>query len=163
MTGGQPSMTYSPGLEGVIAGETAICQVDPNAGLLYRGYDVHELAPNVPFEDVVWLLFYGDLPTPEQSEILRARLAAEYALPAGVTEALRLFPPQAPPTDVLRTGVSMLAAFDADLNDHSHAAKVFRAHRQVYNHVHWIVEANGDSGIEYRLAVDEIHDAIGDP
>ena len=35
---------YSPGLAGVIAGETAICSVDPNAGLMYRGYDIHEMA-----------------------------------------------------------------------------------------------------------------------
>src|SRR5438270_6687283 len=109
MSTGQTSMSYSPGLEGVIAGETAICQVDPNAGLLYRGYDVHDLAPSVPFEEIVWLLFYGDLPTPKQSESLRARLAADQALPAPVVEALRLFPADAPPIDTLRTGVSMLA------------------------------------------------------
>jgi len=56
MSAAQPSPSYSPGLDGVVAGETTICQVDPNAGLLYRGYDVDELAPHVPFEDVVWLL-----------------------------------------------------------------------------------------------------------
>jgi len=131
MTAGQPSQTYSPGLEGVIAGETAICQVDPDAGLLYRGYDVHELAPNVPFEDIGWLLLNGDLPTPEQSESLRARLAAEHALPDRVLEALRLFPADAAPNDVLRTGVSMLGAFDPDLNDHSHAANLEKSLRLV--------------------------------
>src|SRR5438270_8071415 len=103
MSTGQTSMSYSPGLEGVIAGETAICQVDPNAGLIYRGYDVHDLAPSVPFEDIVWLLFYGDLPTGEQSQRLRARLASEQALPAPVLELLRLFPRDAAPNDVLRT------------------------------------------------------------
>jgi len=131
MTASQPSPPYSPGLDGVIAGETAICQVDPNAGLLYRGYDVDELAPSVPFEDIVWLLFYGDLPTPADSESLRARLAAEQALPAPVLQALRLFPAQAAPNDVLRTGVSMLGSFDPDLNDHSHAANLEKALRLV--------------------------------
>jgi 2-methylcitrate synthase/citrate synthase II len=137
MTAGQPSPSqapspaYSPGLDGVIAGETAICQVDPNAGLLYRGYDADELAPAVPFEDIVWLLFYGDLPTSEQSESLRARLAADHALPARVVEALRLFPADAAPNDVLRTGVSMLGAFDPDVNDHSHAANLNKALRLV--------------------------------
>ena len=130
-TGQTTSPTYSPGLDGVIAGETAICQVDPNAGLLYCGYDVHELAPNVPFEDIVWLLFYGDLPTPEESEGLRARLAAEQALPAPVLEALHLFPRDAAPNDVLRTGVSMLGAFDPDVNDHSHTANLKKALRLV--------------------------------
>ena len=131
MTPGQPTPTYSPGLEGVIAGETAICQVDPNAGLLYRGYDVHELAPHVPFEDIVWLLLYGDLPARDQSESLRARFAAEQALPAPAVAALRLFPSDAAPIDVLRTGVSMLAAFDPDLNDQSHAANLEKALRIV--------------------------------
>ena len=131
MTAGQPSPTYSPGLDGVIAGETTICQVDPNAGLLYRGYDVDELAPKVPFEDIAWLLLYGDLPTPEQSETLRTRLAADQALPAPVVEALRLFPSDAAPNDVLRTGVSMLGVFDQDVNDHSHAANLEKALRLV--------------------------------
>jgi 2-methylcitrate synthase/citrate synthase II len=131
MTAGQLSPIYSPGLEGVIAGETAICQVDPNAGLLYRGYDVHDLASSAPFEDIVWLLFYGELPTPDQSETLRARLVAEQALPAPVSQALRLFPAEAAPNDVLRTGVSMLGAFDADVNDHSHAANLEKALRLV--------------------------------
>jgi citrate synthase len=85
----------------------------------------------VPFEDVVWLLLYGDLPTPEQSESLRARLAADHALPAAVTEALRLFPADAAPNDVLRTGVSMLGSFDPDLNNHSHAANLDKGLRLV--------------------------------
>jgi 2-methylcitrate synthase/citrate synthase II len=116
-------------LEGVIAGETAICQVDPNAGLHYRGYDVHDLSPTVPFEDVAWLLIYGDLPTREQSEGLRAKLAREAALPAAVAEALKLCPRDAGPNDVLRTGVSMLGMFDPQANDHSHAANVEKALR----------------------------------
>jgi 2-methylcitrate synthase/citrate synthase II len=131
MTAGQTKPTYSPGLDGVVAGETEICQVDPNAGLLYRGYDVDELAPTVPFEDVVWLLLYGNLPTPQQSQQLRARLAADEALPAPVVQALRLFPADAPPNDVLRTGVSMLGVFDPDVNDHSHAANLEKALRLV--------------------------------
>ncbi len=129
MTAGQLSPGYSPGLDGVVAGETTICQVDPNAGLLYRGYDVHDLAVAVPFEDVAWLLYYGELPTPEQSETMRAGLAAQQALPAPVVDALRLFPTDAAPNDVLRTGVSMLGAFDPDLNDHSHAANLRKALR----------------------------------
>ena len=47
---------YSPGLAGVIAGETQICWVDPNAGLMYRGYDIHEMAEKASFEEVAYLL-----------------------------------------------------------------------------------------------------------
>src|SRR3954468_569137 len=100
---------YSPGLAGVIAGETAICQVDPNAGLLYRGYDIHELAQSAPFEDVVALLLNGELPSSAQTQAMRQHLAADAELPGPVLEMLRLFPPSAAPVDVLRTGVSMLA------------------------------------------------------
>ena len=53
---------YSPGLAGVIAGETAICWVDPNAGLMYRGYDIHEMAEKASFEEVAYLLLNGELP-----------------------------------------------------------------------------------------------------
>ncbi len=51
---------YSPGLAGVIAGETAICWVDPNAGLMYRGYDIHEMAEKASFEEVAYLLLNGN-------------------------------------------------------------------------------------------------------
>src|SRR5439155_24634777 len=81
--------------------------------------------------DVAWLLLYGDLPTPQQSQGLRACLAADQALPGSVLEALRLLPADADRNDVLRTGVSMLAAFDRDLNDHSHAANLEKALRLV--------------------------------
>ena len=46
---------YSPGLAGVIAGETAICWVDPAAGLMYRGYDIHGMAEKATFEEVAYL------------------------------------------------------------------------------------------------------------
>lgn len=122
---------YSPGLEGVIAGETSICWVDPNAGLLYRGYDVHDLASHASFEEVVWLLLQGELPTMAELAAVSRQLASERALPAKVIEMLRLMPPGTHPMDVLRTGVSMLAAFDPELNDHSHAANLRKAIRLI--------------------------------
>ena len=57
---------YSPGLAGVIAGETAICWVDPNAGLMYRGYDIHDMAQKASFEEVAYLLLNGELPNGKQ-------------------------------------------------------------------------------------------------
>ena len=123
--------TYSPGLEGVIAGETSICWVDPNAGLLYRGYDVHELAEHASFEEVAWLLLHGELPTKLQVAEMTRRLAEERTLPPPVTEMLRLLPAETHPMDALRTGVSMLAPFDQDLNDHSHEANLRKAMRLI--------------------------------
>src|ERR1044072_8811014 len=95
---------YSPGLEGVIAGETSICWVDPNAGLLYRGYDIHELASHARFEEVAWLLLHGELPGEEQSIPFSRELAEQRPLPRQVIEALRQFPGGTHPMDALRTG-----------------------------------------------------------
>src|SRR5271168_4085912 len=117
MTESKP--TYSPGLEGVIAGESAICWVDPNAGLLYRGYDIHELASETSFEEVAWLLLHTDLPTDEQLGKITRELATERTLPNPVLEMLARLPRDAHPMDALRIGVSMLGAFDPELNDSS--------------------------------------------
>src|SRR5438067_9491658 len=83
---------YSPGLAGVIAGETEICWVDPDAGLAYRGYDIHEMAEEATFEEVAYLLLNGELPTAEQLARFTRDIAAERALPGPVTEMLRLLP-----------------------------------------------------------------------
>jgi 2-methylcitrate synthase/citrate synthase II len=123
--------SYSPGLEGVIAGETSICWVDPEAGLLYGGYDIHELALHVGFEDVAWLLLHGELPTPAQLGVFSRQLAEERSLPSQVLSMLCLLPRGTHPMDALRTGVSMLAAFDPDLNDHSHEANLRKAVRLI--------------------------------
>jgi 2-methylcitrate synthase/citrate synthase II len=122
---------YSPGLAGVIAGESAICWVDPNAGLLYRGYDVHELAGRATFEEVAWLLLQGEMPSNEQTGEFTRQLAAERSLPAPVLEMLGLLPANTHPMDALRTGVSMLAAFDPDLNDRSREANLRKAIRLI--------------------------------
>ncbi|MGH8598017.1 MAG: citrate/2-methylcitrate synthase [Gammaproteobacteria bacterium] len=120
---------YSPGLEGVVAGESSICWVDPNAGLLYRGYDVHELAASATFEEVVWLLFNGESPTAEQLKQFTRQLASERAVPAEVLTVFKSMPKGTHPMDMLRTGVSMLGAFDPELNDHSHDANIRKAVR----------------------------------
>lgn len=122
---------YSPGLEGVIAGETSICWVDPEAGLLYRGYDIHELAVHASFEEVAWLLLQGELPTTAQFGVFSRQLAEERLLPAQVLSMLGLLPRDTHPMDGLRTGVSMLAAFDPDLNDPSHEANLRKAVRLI--------------------------------
>jgi 2-methylcitrate synthase/citrate synthase II len=122
---------YSPGLAGVIAGETQICWVDPNAGLMYRGYDIHEVAQEASFEEVAYLLLNGDLPNPEQLGKFSREIAAERELPKPVLELLRLMPRGTHPMDMLRTGVSMLGVFDKELNDNSHAANIRKSIRLI--------------------------------
>ncbi|MFN2477340.1 MAG: citrate/2-methylcitrate synthase [Chthoniobacterales bacterium] len=122
---------YSPGLAGIVAGETAICWVDPNAGLAYRGYDIHEMAEQANFEEAAYLLLNGELPTPQQLMDFGRQIAAERELPEPVLEMLRLLPKTMHPMDVLRTGVSMLAGFDPDLNDQSHDANMGKSIRLI--------------------------------
>ncbi len=118
---------YSPGLEGVIAGETAISTVSD--GLSYRGYAVPELAEKCSFEEVAYLLLYGDLPAKAELEAFRKRVAEAQVLPPLLSQLLRDLPATAPPMDVLRTGVSILAHYDPDLNDSSRAANLRKAER----------------------------------
>ncbi len=122
---------YSPGLAGVIAGETAICWVDPAAGLMYRGYDIHDMAQKASFEEVAYLLLNGELPNGKQLVEFTQQIAAERALPGAVIEMLRLLPSKTHPMDMLRTGVSMLSAFDKDLSDNSHDANIRKSIRLI--------------------------------
>jgi len=122
---------YSPGLAGVIAGETKICSVDPNSGLLYRGYDIHEMASQASFEEVAYLLINGELPDGKQLAQFTRQIAAERTLPHPVIEMLRLLPRSTHPMDMLRTGVSMLGSFDKELNDYSHGANLHKAIRLI--------------------------------
>ena len=69
------------GLEGVVAASSAICTVDGLKGvLIYRGYDIHDLAQNSTFEEVVHLLWHGELPTRAELEQLKRELGANMAL-----------------------------------------------------------------------------------
>ena len=108
------------GLEGIVAGKTAVSSIADR--LLYRGYAIEELAPSADFEEVAYLLLRGELPNCAELASFRERLAAAYALPSKVVDILREIPKTAPMMDVMRTGASVLAHFDADVNDDSPAA-----------------------------------------
>ena len=120
-----PSEIYSPGLEGVIAGETAISTV--TGGLRYRGYPVVELAEKSTFDEVAYLLLHGELPNRSQLANFNKRLASAQKLPALLSELLTKLPKNAVPMDVLRTGVSILANYDPELEDNSKPANLRKA------------------------------------
>lgn len=122
-----PTPAYSPGLEGVVAGETAISTVE--GGLSYRGYPVGELCEKATFDEVAYLLIHGDLPTAAELGAFQARVAAARQLPDAVRAMFTALPANTPPLDALRTAVSALAHFDPDLADNSHAANVRKAER----------------------------------
>src|SRR3954447_15958565 len=97
------SETYSPGLEGVIAGETAISTVE--TGLTYRGYAIEDLAEHSTYEETAYLILYGELPTKDQAAAFRQRLGTAAVVPSEIIETLRHIPPSAPSMDVLRSAV----------------------------------------------------------
>jgi citrate synthase len=100
------------GLEGVVATSSSICFIDGNAGVLsYRGYNIETLAENATFEEVIYLLWNGKLPTKQQLDKLKQELVAERELPPEVTQFLKSVP-KSTPMDVLRTAVSMLGLYD---------------------------------------------------
>ncbi|MCK6483342.1 MAG: citrate synthase [Phycisphaerae bacterium] len=150
---------YSPGLENVVAGETAICEVTQTS-LRYRGYEIAELAEHASFDEVAHLLLHGALPTAEELKDFRRRVQAAMALPNEVVQVVRSVPRGAPPMDVMRTAVSMLGHFDPDAQDNSRDAEVRKSERllgqlaavlgQWQQHVHnvspYLVDAEATHG-----------------
>ncbi len=106
------------GLEGVVAATTALSHVYGEEGrLVYRGYDIHELAGKASFEEVAHLLWIGHLPTRSELDAFCRKLWTNRDLPEGVIATLRALPSDAAPMDALRTGVSALGAIDHRLFD----------------------------------------------
>jgi len=96
-------------LSGVVVAESAICSIDPDEGvLMYRGYDIAELAERSTCEETASLLLDGDVPSSEALEAFRRELADLRGLPAETEEAIDRQAGQAAPMDVLRTAVSTL-------------------------------------------------------
>jgi citrate synthase len=108
------------GLRDVVAAPSSICFIDGDKGILsYCGYNIHDLATNSNFEEVIHLLWHGRLPKRDELNALTAELAAQRSVPAGVIEMIRSFPKTAVPMDALRTAVSALAFDDPDGKDNS--------------------------------------------
>ncbi|HEX8355434.1 MAG TPA: citrate synthase [Pyrinomonadaceae bacterium] len=115
---GKPAAKAGAGLEGVVAAESSIGDVDGvNGVLIYQGLDIHDLAEHSTFEETVFLLWHGRLPKRAELDALRAELAASQHLPGEVLELMRRFPRDAEPMDALRTAVSALAFYDPGSRD----------------------------------------------
>jgi citrate synthase len=117
------------GLEGIIAAESSICYIDGQEGILsYQGYNIHTLADNATFEEVVFLLWNGKLPTRAELDDLKGALLRHRAIPGEVVAFLRSVP-RAVPMDVLRTAVSMLGIYDPAAKDMSPEANLLKAQK----------------------------------
>ena len=121
--------TQAAGLEGIVAGESEICFIDGEAGILsYRGYNIHTLADNATFEEVIFLLWNGHLPRREELARLKSDLVAHRPIPQPVAAFLGQVV-KCEPMDVLRTAVSMLSLYDPlarDMSPQANAAKAVK-------------------------------------
>ena len=118
------------GLEGVIAAETRLCDLDGVSGrLAYRGYDIADLAREATFEDVAYLLWHGALPTRAELERLQAELIAARPIPDALIAAYRLFPKTVDPMRALQGSAAILGMTDPDTADNSREANLRKALR----------------------------------
>jgi citrate synthase len=106
---------YSPGLEGVIGGITTISEiVSETSTLIYRGYDVHELASKGSFEETAYLLLYKKLPNQAELDNFTEVLRQEREVPEAVYTALRQLPKTVHPMDIAKVGFAVYAPYDPD-------------------------------------------------
>jgi citrate synthase len=120
--------TATAGLEGIVATTSQICFIDGEKGVLsYFGYNIHTLAENATFEEVIYLLWHGKLPNKSEFASLKSSLNAHRELPKEVTKFLKDAPRDSQPMDVLRTAVSMLSLYDPEARDNSEQANKDKA------------------------------------
>jgi citrate synthase len=121
--------TKGKGLEGVVAAQTRISDVDGRKGkLFYAGYDIADLAAHATFEETIYLLHHLELPTAAQLEGTVATLRAESVLDELLVDLIASLADRAGPMTTLRTAVSAAATLDQD-DGHSEAANLRKAYR----------------------------------
>ncbi|MFB5188906.1 citrate synthase [Alicyclobacillus fastidiosus] len=125
--------TFKAGLEDVVANTSEICFVDGKEGrLIYQGYDIHDLVNGgASFEEVIFLLWHGKLPSKSELETFTKDIATQRELPEAVLNFLRGVPKDANAMEVLRTAVSDLGLYDPDNGDESIEANIRKATRLV--------------------------------
>lgn len=120
-------LIYRPGLEGIIAGETSISTIA--GGLSYRGYSIEDLAEHARFEEVAYLILYGELPNSIQLTGFQDRLIEAAQVPSEIVDVLRRVPTDVSMMDVMRTGASLLGHWDPDTGDNSREANLRKSER----------------------------------
>ncbi|OGK91348.1 MAG: citrate synthase [Candidatus Rokubacteria bacterium GWC2_70_24] len=118
------------GLEGVVAAETELCDLDgKNGRLAYRGLDIDDLARRATYEEVAHLLWQGALPARGELERFGAELRAARPIPGALIQAFRLMPTGTDPMRALQAAVAILGMHDPDTTDNSRAANRRKAAR----------------------------------
>ncbi|WP_040979644.1 citrate synthase [Oceanobacillus jeddahense] len=124
------SESFVPGLDGVIAAKTEISFLDVDREkIVIRGEDLIELAKDKTYFDVVHLLLEGDVPGQEEKNKLEENIKGYYSLPDDSLPAFNLLPKGMHPMDGMRTIISLLAGYDADIENRSHKENKQRAYK----------------------------------
>ncbi|HML01967.1 MAG TPA: citrate/2-methylcitrate synthase [Candidatus Bathyarchaeia archaeon] len=126
------SSTKDIGLRGVLVADTNISSIDGVKGQLsYRGYDIHDLAEYSTYEEVAYLLLYGNLPTASKLEQFSKELISQRELPQEIITSFQKIPKTSASMDVLQATVALLAGFDSELLDESKEANQRKATRLI--------------------------------
>ena len=106
------TVQYAKGLEGVIAAESAICRIDgENGRLYYMGYPIRQLVEHCSFEEVTYLLLYGELPTLEQYVLFQRKMRHSRPISDPIKSMIREFPHDSHPMELLQAVVSYLSGY----------------------------------------------------
>jgi citrate synthase len=114
------NVEYAKGLEGVIAAESKICRIDGEKGTLhYLGYSIEDLVEHTSFEEVTYLLLYGQLPTSEQLDGFRERMRSARDLKPPIIQMIKSFPRDSHPMELLQSVISYLSGYVDHKIEHS--------------------------------------------
>ena len=118
-------------LSGVVVAQSAVSSIDPDEGvLMYRGYDIADLAAHSSYEEVAYLLLYGELPTGDELDRFREELSHR-ELPPHVEQLVDRSASAALPMDMLRTAISALAFTDPDRGGNDRESELRKAARLI--------------------------------
>jgi citrate synthase len=109
-------MKVPKGLDGVSVTETTIAKIDVDGALIYRGYDINDLARNASFEETAYLILRGELPTKKDLDAFKSSLSSKMKVDPRLNGVIRDLPKNSHPMDVLRTAVSALGSIDREKN-----------------------------------------------
>ena len=120
------------GLRGVTVADSKVSFIDGEKGILiYRGYRIEELGNSSTFPETAFLLLNGVLPDKEEMNEFNGKLLEARNIPDFLLEAMKQFPHDAHPMDVLQASIPMLATIDPDLNDETREGNIRKAIRLI--------------------------------
>ena len=146
------------GLRGQVAGKTSLSTVGKaGKGLTYRGYEIEVLAEKASFEEVAYMLLYGNLPNQEEFNTYSAKLKKLRILPSELKEVLENIPASAHPMDVMRTGCSMLGNLEPEgefTNQNSSADRILASMASII--VYWYKFSHEDIKVDLETDYETI-------